>query len=206
MWCWAADRPWPRAASGTAPSPAETLHGEETALIWDCITPFQPTLIIPAQKAPKTKQKLFTEAKKSKETQRWFQCDKRKLKCNFSPRSFSSKGWPLYLRKQKRAKDNLFPCPNRSVSQHKIQASASMWNVKGRRDALYLDPMLPSAHSRDDSTFHSQNLLLQHCCRQNTDYTSGRGSVSEPASDLLASLPNLPLPPWCLTCCHMSPL
>lgn len=96
MWCWAAcwcymaDRSWPQSCEWVAQfPPLLKLHCEETTLIWDCITLFQPTLLISAQQVLKTKQKLFTGAKKSEETERWFHCDKRKLKCNFSPRSFS---------------------------------------------------------------------------------------------------------------------
>lgn len=81
-----------------------------------------------------------------------------------------------------------FPVPTALCHNTKFRQSASMWNVKGRRDCLYLDPLLPLVHSRDDSRFHSQNLLLQHCCKQNTDYSSGSGSVLEAASDLLATL------------------
>lgn len=78
-----------------------------------------------------------------------------------------------------------------------------MWNVKGRR-GLYLDLLLPSVHSRDDSTFHFQNLLLQllqTLHRQSIRYWFSPWACLR----LLASLPKLTLPPWCLTCCHISP-
>lgn len=130
---------------------------------------FHPTVLIPAQKVSQTKEKPLAAVKKSAENKRWWQCNQRKLKCHCSLRSFSSKGWSLYLENQKQNEDNLFHCPKSFVSQHKTERSASIWKVSGRRDGLYLDVLLPSVHSRYHPTFSSQSLLLQHPCRQNTD-------------------------------------
>lgn len=129
---------------GPFPAPelwaAQLPHLVMLSTVWrsgpDLKMGFHPTGLIAAHKVPKTKQKPLTEVKKSAEDKRWFQCTQRKLKCNCSLRSFSSKGWYLYLENQKQTEDNLFHCPNSFVSQHKIQPSASIWKVTGRRDGL----------------------------------------------------------------------
>lgn len=66
----------------------------------------------------------------------YFKCNQRQWKYNCSLRSFSSKGWFLYIENQKQTEDILFHCPKSFVSPYKIQPSPSVWKVTGRRDRL----------------------------------------------------------------------